>query len=143
MQEFASRHPVPNLTIETGTVHTLMQRAVCGAVASGTATLEAAIHGLPHTLIYKVSPATYAAGKLLIRVPFLGIVNILAGRDVVKELIQHDLEAPRLAQEMADLLLDQARREALVADLQSVVSTLGQSGAYHRTASLIASCLQS
>ena len=65
------------------TLRIAMTAADVVLVASGTATLEAAIHGLPHTLIYKVSPATYAAGKLLIRVPFLGMVNLLAGRQVL------------------------------------------------------------
>jgi lipid-A-disaccharide synthase len=145
MREMMDRAGMPEARrwIETGAAYDLMQRAEVGAVASGTATLEAACFSLPYVLVYRVNALTYAVGKRVVSIDRLGIVNILAGRDVVKELIQHDLEAPRLAREMADLLLDQARREALVADLQSVVSTLGQSGAYHRTASLIASCLQS
>jgi lipid-A-disaccharide synthase len=143
MQEFAARHPVPNLTIETGTVHTLMQRSVCGAVASGTATLEAAIHGLPHTLIYKVSPATYAAGKLLIRVPFLGIVNILANRELVRELIQHHCSGPQIAAELSRLLLNPDARTSLVSSLTSIVNQLDGQNAYLNAATAIIHSIQS
>ena len=137
MQGILAQHPVPRLTIETGTVHTLMQRATCGAVASGTATLEAAIHQLPHCLIYKVSPGTYWIGRALIRVPFLGIVNILAGRQLVRELIQHHCSGPRIAAELLRLNDDPAARRTLVHDLSTVVDSLHGDHAYQQAATAI------
>lgn len=127
--------------IETGTVYDLMQRAEVGAVASGTATLEAACFGLPYALVYQVNWLTYAVGKAVVRVRHLGIVNILAGREVVRELIQHDLTADNLAREIAGLLMDAERRQRLAGDLASMVAKLGAGGAYTRAARAVIDCL--
>lgn len=129
--------------IEVGTVYDLMQRCEAGAVASGTATLEAACFGLPYTLIYNVSWPTYAAAKLVVRIKHLGIINILAKREVVKELVQHDLNPDTLAKATADLLTQKDRREALQADLASVVAMLGSGGAYQRAAQAVHSAIHS
>jgi len=129
--------------IEVGTVYDLMQRCEVGAVASGTATLEAACFGLPYTLIYNVSWPTYLVAKLVVRIKHLGIINILAKREVVKELVQHDLTPDTLAKATADLLTNKDRREALQADLASVVATLGSGGAYQRAAQAVHSAIHS
>jgi len=145
MREMAERRGMPEAKqwIETGTVYDLMQRAEVGAVASGTATLEAACFGLPYVLVYHVSWLTYTVGKMVVRIKNLGIVNILAGRDVVRELIQHDLTADSLAREMAELLLSAERRQHLSDDLSSVVATLGEGGSYARAAGIVVDCLRS
>lgn len=129
--------------IEVGTVYDLMQRCEAGAVASGTATLEAACFGLPYTLIYNVSWPTYLVAKLVVRIKHLGMINILAKREVVKELVQHDLNPDTLAKATADLLTQKDRREALQADLASVVATLGSGGAYQRAAQAVHSAIHS
>ena len=123
--------------IETGTVYELMQRATAGAVASGTATLEAACFGLPYALVYHVNWLTYLVGKSVVRIKHLGMVNILAQREVVKELIQHTLTPDSLAAEMLRLLRDPAARAALQSDLAKVVATLGEPGAYQRAATIV------
>lgn len=127
--------------IETGTVYDLMQRAAVGAVASGTATLEAACFGLPYALIYRVNPLTYRVGKAVVRVKHLGIVNILAGREVVHELVQGALSPETLAREMVELLTNSARRDALLGDLAQVVASLGAGGAYERAAHAVLDCV--
>jgi lipid-A-disaccharide synthase len=127
--------------IETGTVYDLMQRAQAGAVASGTATLEAACFGLPYTLVYNVSWPTYVVGKLVVRIKHLGIINILAKREVVRELVQGDLSSATLAAATRELLTDDVRRGDLQADLASVVATLGSGGAYRRAAEAVQSTL--
>ena len=81
----ASGFPEAKRWIETGTVYDLMQRAQVGTVASGTATLEAACFGLPYALVYRVAWPTYLAAKLLVSIRFIGIINVLAEREVVKE----------------------------------------------------------
>jgi lipid-A-disaccharide synthase len=139
MRDMLAQHPVADLTIETGTAAALMQRVCCGAVASGTATLEAAILGLPYCLIYKVNAGTYMMGKMLIRVPFLGIVNILAGREVVKELIQRECSPAKVATELLRLHGDSVGRATLTAELTRVVNGLAGDGAYARAAAAIAS----
>ncbi|HWB01579.1 MAG TPA: lipid-A-disaccharide synthase [Verrucomicrobiales bacterium] len=137
MRGMLAENPLADLTIETGTVHTLMQKVSCGAVASGTATLEAAIHELPYCLIYKVSPGTYVAGRMLIRVPYLGIINILAGREVVKELLQGDCTGKKIAAELLRLSDNTTARAALAAELRNIVDTLAGDGAYGRAAEAI------
>jgi lipid-A-disaccharide synthase len=144
MRAMADEHGMPEAKrwIETGTVYDLMQRAEAGAVASGTATLEAACFGLPYTLVYNVSWPTYIVGKLVVKIKHLGIVNILAGREVVRELVQGDLNAGTLAQATSRLLLDAACRESLQADLAAVVAELGSGGAYARAAKAVHECLE-
>ena len=140
MTALANAHGCPEAAtwIETGTVYDLMQRASAGAVASGTATLEAACFGLPYTLVYHVNWFTYLVGKAVVRIQHLGIINILAQRQVVTELVQHALTPDRLASETLRLLRDSAARTALQSDLASVVATLGEPGAYRRAAAIIA-----
>lgn len=143
MRTMADEHGMPEAKrwIESGTVYDLMQRAEAGAVASGTATLEAACFGLPHTLIYNVSWPTYLVGKLVVRIKHLGIVNILAEREVVKELIQGALNAESLARATSELLLNADKRQQLQDDLASVVAALGSGGAYARAAETVHECI--
>ncbi len=137
MQAHLAAHPLEGVRIETGTVHTLMQRVCCGAVASGTATLEAAIHGLPYCLVYKVAWGTWLFGRMVIRVPFLGMVNLLAKREVVRELIQTHCTPARIARELTRLHEDASARTQLQTELASVIAGLAGNGAYHRAAAAI------
>ena len=139
MRQMADDHGMPEAKrwIETGTVYDLMQRAEAGAVASGTATLEAACFGLPYTLVYNVSWPTYIIGKLVVRIKHLGIINILAKREVVQELVQGRLNSDTLAKATTELLTSSAKREHLQQDLADVVATLGSGGAYARAAQAV------
>jgi lipid-A-disaccharide synthase len=134
MRELAGSFPVE---IGLGNAHHLMQHSAAGLVASGTATLEAAYFGLPHALVYKVAWLTYEIGRRVVQVPHLGIVNILAGRQVVREFIQHHATAGSLATELTRLLNDPAASHSLQQEMADVVATLGEGGAYARTAKLI------
>jgi lipid-A-disaccharide synthase len=98
----------------------LMQTAAAGLVASGTATLEATLCGLPYGLVYKVAPLTYLAGRTVIKVPHLGMANLLAGKEIVKEYIQHDATPTALASESMLLLEDAAYRDAMRANFAEV-----------------------
>jgi lipid-A-disaccharide synthase len=98
----------------------LMQSAAAGLVASGTATLEATLCGLPYALVYKVSPLTYLAGRTVIKVPHLGMANLLAGKEIVKEFIQQDATPTALASEGMLLLDDAAHRAAMRANFARV-----------------------
>ena len=129
--------------IELNNSHELMQRVECAAVCSGTATLEAACFGLPYVLVYKVNPITYAVGRSVMKIRYLGIVNILAGGDVVAELVQQDFNAERVAAEVSSLLSDPAQREALREKFAKVVAQLGEGGAYHRAADAVVQSLAS
>ncbi len=143
MREMAEAAAMPEAKgwIETGAVYDLMQRAQAGAVASGTATLEAACFGLPYALVYQVNAITYFVGKMVVKIKNLGIVNILAKREVVQELVQEGLTSDTLATAMVQLLTDEEQRRRLQADLAHVVASLGQGGAYHRAAQAVLQCL--
>lgn len=102
----------------------LMQRAAAGLVASGTATLEATLLGLPYALVYKVAWITYVPARFVIKVPYLGMANILAGRPVVKEFIQAGAAPGPMAMEALRLLDDPAARAAMRADFLEVRAAL-------------------
>lgn len=138
----AAGMPEAKQWIETGTVYDLMQRAQVGAVASGTATLEAACFGLPYALVYQVNGITYAVAKTVVRIKNIGIVNVLAQRDVVKELVQGGLTPDTLAAEMVELLVNDTRRRELQEDLAEVVASLGAGGAYRRAAQAVVETLR-
>ncbi len=126
------------IEVHTGSSHSLMQRASCAVIASGTATLEAAYFGLPYCLVYRVAPLTYAAAKVLVKIRFIGIVNILAGRQVVREFVQGAAEPRAVAAETRALLEDPAKRESLIRDLAETCSQLGGAGAHDRAAGAVA-----
>ncbi len=130
------------ITLKTGMSHSLMQRATCGVVASGTATLEAAALGLPYCLVYKISWPTWVMGKLLVKVDFIGLVNILAGEKVVEELIQSDAEPCQLENHLSQLMTDAGGRATLRQKLLETASKLGESGAHERAAAEVAKLLE-
>ena len=101
-----------------------MQTAAAGLVASGTATIEATLCGLPYALVYKVAPLTYLAGRAVIKVPHLGMANLLAGKKIVQEFIQQDATAANLAAESLRLLDDQAYRTTMRNNFQAVRENL-------------------
>ncbi len=106
--------------------------------ASGTVTVEAALLGTPMVTFYRVTAPSWVVGKLLVRVPFYSMVNLIAGRGVVPELMQGDLTAGRLAEETRRLLDDQPARQAMRAGLAEVARKLsGTAGAMRRAAAVI------
>ncbi len=128
----------PICTVSVGRARELMQRAALGIVASGTATLEAAYFGLPMSIVYKVAPLTYLAARWVIKIKRIGIVNILANRDIVKEYIQHRANETNIMYEIFRLIGDDGVRLKMVDNLKDVVRKLGRRGASERTAALIA-----
>lgn len=123
--------------------HELMQRAIAGMVCSGTATLEAAYFGLPLCVVYKIAWLTWIIAKQLVRVPFIGMPNVLAGREIARELLQTEATPEALAHETLRLVTNTEHREALQADLAKVIASLGEHGAAARAADAILQELQS
>lgn len=129
--------------VSVGTAHDLMQRAAAGMVCSGTATLEAAYFGLPMVILYKVAWLTWVVGKQVVRVPHLGMPNILAGREIVREFLQDDAQPEPIAAAMLALVNDAGTRSAQQKELASVISQLGEPGAGARAAQCILRVLPS
>lgn len=126
-----------DIAVTDGESHQLMRRAYCGVVASGTATLEAAWLGLPYCLIYKVSPLTYWMAKLLVKIRFIGLVNILAGKEVVKEYIQHEASALHISESINQMLGDAPHRESIVRGVIETADKLGKPGVHDRAAQAV------
>jgi lipid-A-disaccharide synthase len=127
--------------VTDGGSHALMQRACCGVIASGTATLEAAYFGLPYLLAYRVAWPTYLLGKMLVRIDFIGLVNILAKRAVVRELIQTQAKGEIVAAELRHFLDHPSARAKLTESLQQTAALLGGLGAHQRAAAVVAEWL--
>lgn len=106
-------------------------------IASGTATLEAALIGTPYFLLYKTSWSTYLLGYCLIRVPFLGIVNLLARRKIIPEFIQENAHPETIAHEARVLLSNQELYERIKEEFNDVRVLLGNKGASERAAQAI------
>jgi len=129
------------ITVTTGGSHSLMQRAICAVIASGTATLEAAYYGLPYCLVYRVAPLSYMLARMLVKIEFIGLVNILAEEQVVEEWIQAKAEPVAVARSLQEFLASPAKREALQARLAETTAKLGGAGAHERAARAVAGWL--
>jgi len=123
--------------ITVGGAYDLMQRASAGMVASGTATLEAAFFRLPYVLVYRVAWLTYFIGRRLIKVQWLGMVNILAGREVVPEYLQDRALPKPVADKVMQLAQDGPARKQFLSEIEKVMELLGETGAGRRAAKAI------
>jgi len=120
--------------IKVGQTAEIMQHAFVGIVASGSATLEAAYFRMPFALIYKVAWPTYLAGRLLVKVKYLGMPNVLADKQVVPEFIQHRAKPQDLAKAILQLLDDPMKRQEMISNFDKIAAQLGESGASARAA---------
>ena len=114
-----------------------MQRAFAGIIASGTATLEAAYFRLPFVLVYKVSWPTYLAARWLIKTKHLGMPNVLAGRQIIPEFIQHRARAPSIAAAVLPLMNDRSARALMISEFDAIIEKLGESDASAQAARVI------
>ncbi len=136
-EEMADRMKHPRVEVQIGGAHRLMQRATLAITASGTATMECAFFGCPMIVVYKVNWLTYLVGRTLVTVNWLGMPNVIAGREIVPEFIQHRARSERIAAAAIELLNDAERRDAMRRELAAVVGSLGGIGAIRRAAELI------
>jgi lipid-A-disaccharide synthase len=102
----------------------VLQHARASVVASGTATVEAALIGNPFVVVYRVSPITYAVAQRVVRVDHVGMVNLIAGRRIVPELIQHDFTASKVVEQLRPLLENEQARATMQSDLRTVGAAL-------------------
>ena len=123
--------------IIVGQTYNALASADAAIVSSGTATIEAALLDVPMVVIYRVTPLTAALAKPLVRTPFFSMVNLIAGKRAVPELIQNDFTPERVSDEILRLLRDQSARESLRRDLAEVRRRLGPPGAVERAAEAI------
>jgi lipid-A-disaccharide synthase len=95
-----------------------------GIIASGTATVEAAMMGTPFVMVYRVSPLTYRLGRPRVKVPYFAMVNLIAGKEIVPELVQHDFTVQNLVAELNQIIPEGVARERMIAGLAAVKASL-------------------
>jgi len=118
-----------NIPVVFDQTYELMQLASAGIIKSGTSTLESALLNLPQVVCYKGGAVSFAIGKKLVNVKYISLVNLILDREAVKELIQNDLTAENIRQELTKLLNDQAYRKGVLDSYAEVQQKLGTGGA--------------
>lgn len=126
-----------------GTTYDLLAHANAAIVTSGTATLETALFKVPQVVVYKTSWLSYAIAKLVIRVPFISLVNLVAEREVVKELIQQEASEENVLSELKNILEVKTYREEIEKGYDEIISVLDTGSASENTARLMVEYLQS
>jgi lipid-A-disaccharide synthase len=129
MASFLRDYKGPSITFTRDARATVLH-ARAGAVASGTSTLEAALIGTPFAMVYRVAPLTWALGRRLVKVDRFAMVNLIAERDVVPELVQTDFTSQRVCDELRRIIPDGQARRTMVEDFLEVRRRLepGDSG---------------
>jgi len=125
------------LSVIAGRADDVLAAADAAVVASGTVTVQAALHECPMVVVYRLSPLTYRVGKPFVKVDTYAMVNLVAERRVVPELIQEDFTAEAVANEAVRLLTNRTDAEGMRADLRDVRRRLGSPGASRRAAEAI------
>jgi len=125
-----------DLEIVSGHVGKVFKRSKVVIAASGTVTLESAIYGTPMVIIYKVSPISYWIGRAMIQVKYIGLVNLIAGKKIVPELVQDQASPARIADTVFNMLSDAPGLERLRLELLKIKDTLGGPGASERVADI-------
>jgi lipid-A-disaccharide synthase len=126
-----------NFTLVMDQTYELLSIASAAVVTSGTATLETALFGVPQVVVYKTSPLTYSIAKLLVKIKYISLVNLVADKEVVKELIQGDYTAENTKIELNKVLEDTKSREKQLVEYKNIIRQLGTSEASSEAAQTI------
>lgn len=132
-----------NVTFINDAAYDLLTIAKAAIVTSGTATLETALFRVPQIVVYKTSALTYWIAKLLIKVPFISLVNLIANREVVKEMIQGEASVEKVSAELCRILNDQVYRSKMLTDYDEIIKILDTGSASENTAVLMTQYLRS
>ena len=125
-----------DIEVVEGTVSQVFKRSLLLVAASGTVTLEAALHGVPMVIVYKVSPLSYWLGKRLIKVKHIGIVNLIVQKELLPELIQDDASPPIIAEKVIQMINDREGLKQIESELLAIRDLLGGAGASDRVAEI-------
>ena len=125
------------ITILRGRTREAVASSEVCAVASGTATLEAALLGIPMIVFYMVSPLTFLLGKLLIKVDYISLVNLLSGKKVVSELVQKEATADNIFSEIRKILNDPVYRDTMTSSLNKIKDIVGGKRTSEKVASMV------
>ena len=137
IEGIVAEHPCRmDVEIISDGVETVFARSDLIVAASGTVTLQAAIHGVPMVIIYKVSPISFMMARALVRVPNIGLVNLVAGKQLVPEFVQGAAGAENISAALEDMLADRVQLNHLKKQLFALRQVMGGAGASDRVAQL-------
>ena len=137
-EEIYQTHMAGNnqVSLVFGKTYPLLMNSHAGLITSGTATLETALFQVPQVVCYKANPISYSIAKRLVKIKFISLVNLIMDKEIVKELIQHDLTSDNLAKELS-YIIEGSGRENMQESYISLIEKLGGEGASKKTAELI------
>jgi lipid-A-disaccharide synthase len=136
IDEIIKKHGVDNVQTTQDKAGQVFERCFLAIVASGTVSLEAAVHATPAIIVYEVSQLSYRLGKLLVDVPHIGMANLIAGKRVLPELVQNEVTAENIAHIAQNLLTDQDAYCHMKNELKHIRQLLGKPGASDRVAEI-------
>jgi lipid-A-disaccharide synthase len=125
-----------NVKIVSGQIYDVLACCDLAIVTSGTATLETGLMGVPMIIVYKVSLFSELIARMIIRRQHIGLVNIIAGKTIAPELLQRDANGPRIASEALTVLLNDSKKQEIIAQLNDIRTKLGKPGAAGRAAQI-------
>ena len=131
-----------SVSIVFGETYSLLMNSHAGLVTSGTATLETALFKVPQVVCYKANPISYRIAKMLVKIKYISLVNLIMDKEVVTELIQHDLTEKRVSKELGNII-EGDKRQSILADYSQLIEQLGVGGASSNTAEGIVSFMKS
>ena len=120
--------PYQNVSSVVNKTYELLSRSKAALVTSGTATLETALFGVPEVICYKGGALSYQIAKRLIKIKFIGLVNLIMDKEVVKELIQDELTVKNLQHELEELLTNKTKQKQLKEDYAALKQLLSKGG---------------
>ena len=137
--EFIADASVP---VAFGATYDLLNNADAAIVASGTATLETALFNVPQVVVYKGHPVSIGIGRMVIKIRFISLVNLIMDSEVVKELIQQDSSPQNIGTELDQIVNNKTYRQKMLSSYDELDVRMGQPGASAKTAELIISYTQ-
>lgn len=140
-KEFYERFLSDEVHLVFDQAYDLLSHAEAAMVTSGTATLETALFGVPQVVCYKMGLITYSIASMVIKVPFISLVNLIAQKEVVTELLQADLTPDNIAGEIKKVLDNSEKRKQQIVDYQRIREILGSTGASTKTGQRIVEIL--
>jgi len=131
-----------NVSLLFNRTYDLLVHSRAALVASGTATLEAALLGVPQVVCYQANPLSYYLARHLVKVRYISLVNLVVDRPLLRELIQSDFRERLLAEELGRLLQEGDRRQEVLSGYEELGRLLGGAGASRRAAGIVAGMLR-
>ncbi|MBN1522106.1 MAG: lipid-A-disaccharide synthase [Candidatus Aureabacteria bacterium] len=135
------RNAAGEIIVYPGNVSDILFSSDIVVVASGTATLQTCLYEKPMVVVYRVAFLTWAIAKMLVKIPYIGMVNVVLGEKKIPELVQKDLTGGRILQEVVRYIQDPGWREDIVGALQKIKARLGQGGAAKKAAGAVSEFL--